>query len=124
MGQPPDRNGGEAQGQGLTRQQPLHRRQQFVERTGAVKQPGAVIRQHVNVLHRRDWRKPLTDQPDPLIEQPEVVGVALQQTMPEGTAAPADQPQADGQTPELPRWVRVYLHRQSCQLPGTAGAFS
>ena len=115
--QPPDRDGRETQGQGLGRQQPLHRWDQLVEQTGAVQQPGTVIRQHVNVLHRGDRWQPLADQPDPLVKQAEVVGVAVQQGMPQGAAAPADQPQTDGKTPELAGWFHSHVH--SCHSPGT-----
>ena len=81
-----------------------------------------MVRQHMHLFHGGDRSLALADQPDPLIEQAQVIGVALQQAMTQGAETPADQPQRKGQPPQLSGWV--HPHRHSCQSPGTAGAAS
>ena len=53
---------------------------------------GPMVGQHMHLLHRGDRCGSGADQPGPLIEQTQVVSIALEQTMACGRDAPEQQP--------------------------------
>ena len=78
-GQDPERHGGEGKAQGLQRQQPLQGRQQRIERCQSVEQPGSMVGEQVQISRLAAHRcQPPADQPDPLIKEAQVEGIALQ----------------------------------------------
>jgi len=79
--QPPDRQRGAAQSQGLAGQEPMHAWKDPVGPACQVEHPGPVVGQHMHLLHRGDWCGTGADQPGPLIEQSQVIGIALQKAM-------------------------------------------
>ena len=112
-------DGGEAEGQGLTGEQPLDAWHDAIGATGQIEHPGTVVGQNMHLLHRGHRCRSGSDQPAPLVEQAEVVGIALQQAMSNGGAAPEHQAESCCQRQQQ-RW-RTSPWRGSAFRAGVAG---